>query len=506
MRAFDKKKQENIHSSNNFFSPKIQKKLKTGTVGDKYEVEADSVADKVVNKSSNGTNGLFQSKAEEEIQQKPIAENISTVQKQEMKEEEPVQKKSDKEEDKLQKKEMKEDDKVQKKEKNEEEPVQKKSDKEEDKVQKKPKEKEEPVQAKCDDCEKEDKVQKKQEDEKEKPVQAKSNDAQREVQNDNLEDQLSNSKGSGNAMEAKTKQEMESGFGADFSNVKIHTDSNAVQMSQELGAQAFTNGNDVYFNKGKYNPDSKEGKHLLAHELTHTIQQTGNKQKGGTIQKSSIQNHNEDLQAERPDNPQFKNNLPLEKANDNEMLITTGHKGLYVAEIQEGLMDLGFQLPKFGADGDFGNETRNAVIDFQSKNQLEVDGIVGPQTISALDNSLVKQNGGGDCCGEAFQLPQKDLDFDINSDVMSATFCTKSSFKISSTANWVTPHKEKHYHIFITAIQGGTIHKPNRRYNVGSESQSFKVKTNDCLFFKVIIQVINPANSPNLKGKFSVTN
>ena len=74
-------------------------------------------------------------------------------------------------------------------------------------------------------------------------------------------------------MNHDTKNEMESGFGTDFSGVRIHNDSNAVQMNQELGSQAFTNGNDIYFNEGKYNPESDSGKHLLAHELTHTVQQ-----------------------------------------------------------------------------------------------------------------------------------------------------------------------------------------------------------------------------------------
>jgi hypothetical protein len=68
---------------------------------------------------------------------------------------------------------------------------------------------------------------------------------------------------------------MESRFGTDFSGVKIHTDTNAVQMSRELNAQAFTVGSDIYFNSGKYAPESASGKHLLAHELTHTVQQGG---------------------------------------------------------------------------------------------------------------------------------------------------------------------------------------------------------------------------------------
>ncbi|MDO6818883.1 DUF4157 domain-containing protein [Zobellia sp. 1_MG-2023] len=91
-----------------------------------------------------------------------------------------------------------------------------------------------------------------------------------------LQDQLSTKAGSGAAMDLKTQSEMESGFGVDFSGVNIHTDSTAVQMNKDLNAQAFTHGNDIYFNEGKYDTNSTSGKHLLAHELTHTVQQGAN--------------------------------------------------------------------------------------------------------------------------------------------------------------------------------------------------------------------------------------
>ncbi len=87
-----------------------------------------------------------------------------------------------------------------------------------------------------------------------------------------LEQRLSQSSG-GTAMETATQNQMEQGFGADFSEVRIHTDSEAVQMSQDIGARAFTHGRDIYFNEGTYNPSSTSGQHLLAHELTHTLQQ-----------------------------------------------------------------------------------------------------------------------------------------------------------------------------------------------------------------------------------------
>ena len=66
---------------------------------------------------------------------------------------------------------------------------------------------------------------------------------------------------------------MESRFGADFSGVRIHTGSGAEGLSASVSAQAFTHGNDIYFNSGKFSPGTEAGGHLLAHELTHTIQQ-----------------------------------------------------------------------------------------------------------------------------------------------------------------------------------------------------------------------------------------
>ncbi|SFU10202.1 DNA/RNA non-specific endonuclease [Algoriphagus locisalis] len=85
--------------------------------------------------------------------------------------------------------------------------------------------------------------------------------------------QISSFKGGGQNLPAPVQSEMGSKIGADFSGVRVHSDANAAQMSSAIGAQAFTHGNDVYFNEGKYQPETAEGKHLLAHELTHTVQQ-----------------------------------------------------------------------------------------------------------------------------------------------------------------------------------------------------------------------------------------
>ena len=81
------------------------------------------------------------------------------------------------------------------------------------------------------------------------------------------------SSGSGQPMAKPVQTEMGGRIGTDFNNVRVHTDSSATQMSNDMGARAFTHGNNIYFNQGEYNPSSTSGKHLLAHELTHTIQQ-----------------------------------------------------------------------------------------------------------------------------------------------------------------------------------------------------------------------------------------
>jgi hypothetical protein len=95
-------------------------------------------------------------------------------------------------------------------------------------------------------------------------------------------------RGSGSRMDGATQSFMESRFGTDFSSVNIHTGDYAVQMSRDLSAKAFTVGNDIYFNSGQYNPGSDSGKHLLAHELTHTVQQGG---RLPSIQKLDLTRH-----------------------------------------------------------------------------------------------------------------------------------------------------------------------------------------------------------------------
>lgn len=110
----------------------------------------------------------------------------------------------------------------------------------------------------------------------EKAIQKKSSDSGHEAE-PGLTQKLSQSKGRGQPLPPHIQSNMESHIGADFNNVRVHNDSNAVQMSQQLNAKAFTHGSDIYFNRGQYNTTNTSGNHLLAHELTHTVQQGASK-------------------------------------------------------------------------------------------------------------------------------------------------------------------------------------------------------------------------------------
>ncbi|MGP1421256.1 MAG: eCIS core domain-containing protein [Tannerella sp.] len=89
------------------------------------------------------------------------------------------------------------------------------------------------------------------------------------------ENSINASRGGGQPLPGTLRTKMESGFGADFSGVRLHTGSQAADLSNTLQAKAFTCGNDIFFNSEQYDPQSALGQHLIAHELTHVVQQSG---------------------------------------------------------------------------------------------------------------------------------------------------------------------------------------------------------------------------------------
>ena len=254
VRKRSKPRPETASRESTFF-PGIQAKLKVGTPGDRYEVEADKMADKVVAGSDRADTVQKMEEDEGAVQQKPLAESVTTLHKGDLQREaEPLQRME--EEEAAQAQEEEEAAQMQE----EEEAAQAQEEEEAAQMQ----EEEEAAQAQ----EEEEAAQAQEEEEAVQAKTSASSGSKTQISNT-----LKNSKGGGSPLDTQVRGEMEHGFGVDFSNIRIHTGSQAGEMSSHLRAQAFTHGNHIYFNQGKYNPDSKKGKHLLAHELTHTIQQ-----------------------------------------------------------------------------------------------------------------------------------------------------------------------------------------------------------------------------------------
>lgn len=261
------------HNPQPFFSkPVIQTKLSIGQPGDKYEQEADQMADQVVQRlAENNAQSQEPIAAQRQlglkIQRKPIFESNAEPNLQAK-----FSSSATKPINHIQTKcaECEQEEKLQKKEQpGEEEQLQKKpifeSNAEPPETPIRPKLENVPsLQKQCAECATEEETPK---------LQRQSDSATTPNANSSLESRLSSSHGGGSPLPENTRTQMEGAFGSDFSGVRVHTDSSAVQMNNELGAQAFTHGSDVYFNAGKYNPGSTEGQKLMAHELTHTVQQ-----------------------------------------------------------------------------------------------------------------------------------------------------------------------------------------------------------------------------------------
>ncbi len=108
-----------------------------------------------------------------------------------------------------------------------------------------------------------------------------------------------NAASGGEALDGSTRSSMEPLFSHDFSNVRIYHDSEADQLSRKLGATAFTTGNDIFFRSGAYSPSSQSGQQLIAHELTHVVQQEGFAPTPGAPLTVGAVDDNAEVEAER---------------------------------------------------------------------------------------------------------------------------------------------------------------------------------------------------------------
>jgi hypothetical protein len=106
-----------------------------------------------------------------------------------------------------------------------------------------------------------------------------------------LETAIQQERGRGQPISKDVREPLEQAFGTDFSRVRIHTDENADRLNHSIRSVAFTTGKDIFFKQGAYQPRSRKGQTLLAHELTHILQQNS--------WKPAIQRQDENLQSQQ---------------------------------------------------------------------------------------------------------------------------------------------------------------------------------------------------------------
>jgi hypothetical protein len=169
----------------------------------------------------------------------------------------------------------------------------------------------------------------------------------------------------------------------DFSRVRVYADDEAALSAASLRASAYTTGTDIVFGRDRYQPATLEGRRLLAHELTHVLQQSGGQP---VIQRQPAVEPATELRSER-----LRSDPRLRSAYHNRPAMREGEVDDGVRTLQRALRDLGYPMPisfaRTGdADGIFGPETRETVRRFQRDQRLTmVDGVAGHETLGRLD-------------------------------------------------------------------------------------------------------------------------
>jgi hypothetical protein len=257
-------------------------------------------------------------------------------------------------------------------------------------------------------------------EEEEEAIQTKSASGVSSEVNPELETSINGLMASGGQVLPKsTRDFFEPRFGYDFSGVKIHSDSKADMLNRELNSRAFTTGNDIFFGQGQYNPDTSSGRRLLAHELTHTVQQ----QAARKMVQADF--------AVPPTTP--GRNVPTLSAARIQDAITY-NQARHTDATEIGLMRdiLGISATPAVIDADF----VNAVVRYQAQYGLQRDGRLGHDTADRLAREIIAESqllGPG------------------NLGSLAPEFNLKTSLRTLITAN------NRTYADYRNAIQGATM-------------------------------------------------
>ena len=251
--------------------------------------------------------------------------------------------------------------------------VEDKKEEESKKVQRKPEEEKDKVQKKAQNPEEDEKVQKKEEkDKKDEKLQRKETSPSPQATTGNY---ISSMNGKGNPLPAQANAFFSSRMGYDFSEVKVHTDKEAADSAKDLNAKAFTVKNNIVFNEGQYNPESTEGKRLMAHELTHVVQQGSSKKEKKHKANNNLGSHTNDSTVQR---------MPLLNAAAEKAAIAHNRKLFDNKSVMIIQLITGSKV-----DGDMGPLTAESIASFQTANGLVPNGKVDDATLDAMFTNRV---------------------------------------------------------------------------------------------------------------------
>ena len=264
----------------------------------------------------------------------------------------------------------------------------------------------------------------------------------------------------GSPLDSALRQDMEQRFGQDFSRVRVHANAVAEQSAQELNANAYTVGHDIVFAANRFLPATHEGRRLIAHELTHVVQQSGAGATAG-------------LQASGNNVLQRDLALPTTNPNPQEVNLTPAqirdaisfNRRRYDAENTREIQDI-VGAPQTGV---FDELTIQLIARYQDDfGLLPADGKVGPNTFDQLTAELQAENVGDQTCITMFDVSDPlPLDIDPAGANLADIF---SRFNVTAR---FSPHcncNEFDYRQFICGnvvrTQGGVATNINNLFNI----------------------------------------
>lgn len=182
----------------------------------------------------------------------------------------------------------------------------------------------------------------------------------------------------GKQLDSGTRSFMETRFNSDFSGVRVHTDQQAAASARTVDAHAYTVGNDIVFGEGQYSPGSSTGRNLLAHELTHVVQQQqAPAAPGMTLQRKAVA-------------IRFQDEPTLDEVSDGKKVLQVGDKGEPVIRITTALAELGHYTISV-IDENYDSFVKTAVTKYQDAKTLKgkaAAGKVDKVTFDELDKDF----------------------------------------------------------------------------------------------------------------------